>query len=582
MAKTNPGSGRKPALKALGPAFSRHLATTCLAVGLALAGPVPLHADTADRQALLTNLRAHIKHVFIIYQENRSFDSYFGTFPGADNLATDEARSHGFTQYDPIGNQWIRPFRISDPDLADADHSRPALYTKADGGKMDLYVTAEEGRMLRLGATLQDARRVGILTMAHEDCDTVPFLWKYAKTFALYDHIFQGMYGPSTPGNIDLVAAQTGQTQWARHPSQAVGDADDGPGVPVVDDLYPAFGPYHNGEPKAKQVDLTFANLFLTLSGVSATGAVIDNDDIKDDIGALAGSGKAAIPWGWYQEGFKDDGSATYPAYVAHHNAAQYFGYVRQNASLWNNVHDMTDLLPAIQNGTLPDNGVVFVKGGYRNVLGLQTANADPDVRAKFRGDDDHPGYSDSQISEAMVAHVVNAIAHSKYWNDSAIIILWDDSEGFYDHVPPPVFEECPDGHPCGDGARVPLILISPYAKAGGIVSDPGDHASFAKFLGAVFELPALASLPDEKPYLPRGPRDANPAITDLLGGFDPARLAGTATPIPASAAEIPDATILALPARMSCKSLGITPVAVPGEMPAPPAGFAPRTSRSY
>ena len=139
----------------------------------------------------------------------------------------DEARAHGFKQYDPIGNQWISPFRLSDPDLADADHSRPALYAKADGGKMDLYVAAEEGRMLRLGATLQDAQRVGILTMAHEDCDTIPFLWKYAHTFALYDHIFQAMYGPSTPGNIDLVAAQTGQTQWARHPSEAVADSDD-------------------------------------------------------------------------------------------------------------------------------------------------------------------------------------------------------------------------------------------------------------------------------------------------------------------------------------------------------------------
>ena len=89
----------------------------------------------------------------------------------------------------------------------------------------------------------------------------------------------------------------------------------------------------------------------------TATSAVIDNDDIKDDIASLAGSGKPAIPWGWYQEGFKDDGSGTYPAYVAHHNAAQYFGYVRQNAALWNNVHDLTEVLPAITKGTLPDRG---------------------------------------------------------------------------------------------------------------------------------------------------------------------------------------------------------------------------------
>jgi phospholipase C len=562
--------------------IARTSLTLTVLLGLLVTESVPLHADDSARQALIANLRAHIKHVFVIYQENRSFDSYFGTFPGADNLSTDEARAHGFKQYDPIGNQWISPFRINDPDLADADHSRPALYTKADGGKMDLFVAAEEGRMLRIGATLQDAQRVGLLTMAHEDCDMIPFLWKYAKTFALYDHIFQGMYGPSTPGNIDLIAAQTGQTQWARHPAQAVAAADTGQGVPVVDDLYPAFGPYHNGEPKAKQVDLTFANVFLTLSGVTATSAVIDNDDIKDDIASLAGSGKPAIPWGWYQEGFKDDGSGTYPAYVAHHNAAQYFGYVRQNATLWNNVHDLTDVLPAIENGTLADRGLVFIKGGYRTPFGWQSANADPAVRKAFTGDDDHPGYSDSHVSEAMVATMVNEIARSKYWRDSAIIILWDDSEGFYDHVPPPVFEECPDGHPCGDGPRVPLILISPYARSGAIIADPGDHASFAKFLGALFDLPALGSLPDEKPYLPRGPRDTNASLTDLLGGFDPARLAGTSAPIPATAAQIPDAAVKTFPPSMSCRSLGITPAQVPGEMASPPAAFSPRTSRGY
>jgi phospholipase C len=541
------------------------------------AAPVALSADDTGPQTLLSNLRARIHHVFIIYQENRSFDSYFGTFPGADNLATDEARAHGFSQYDPIGNQWIQPFRLTDPDLADADHSRLGLIAKADGGKMDLYVAAEEGRALRAGAPVAAAQRLGILTMEHEDCDTVPFLWKYAKTFALYDHIFQAMYGPSTPGNIDLVAAQTGQTQWARHPNEATADTDDGEGVPVVDDLYPAFGPYHNGEPKRKQIDLTFANLFLTLSGTAATSAVIDNGDVKEDIATLAGSGTAPVPWGWYQEGFKDDGSGTYPAYVTHHDPAQFFGYVRLNQALWSNVHDLTELLPAIQSGSLPDRGVYFIKGGYRNPFGWQPANPDPQVRKAFLGDDDHPGYSDSHISEAMVATFVNAIAQSKYWNDSAIIILWDDSEGYYDHAPPAVFETCPDMHPCGDGPRVPLILISPFARSGAIVSDAGDHASFAKFVGTLFNLPALASLPDEKPYLPKGPRDANPAITDLTGGFDPARLAGTSPPIPASAAEIPKTTVTTFPPPMSCKTLGITPVSVPGGMVAPPSGFSPR-----
>ena len=549
-------------------------------IGLALS-PFGLRAPSSaqtPRDALLANLRAHVKHVFLIYQENRSFDSYFGTFPGAENLGTALARSHGFRQYDPLGNAWVAPFRIVEPDVADADHSRPSLYTKVDNGRMDLFVSDEEFRWLHQAASRENARRMGLLTMAYEDCDTIPFLWKYARDFALYDHFFQGMYGPSTPGNIDIIAAQTGQTMSARNPKDTVAPPLTGSGDPVFNDLYPAFGPYHNGEPKVKQIDQTYANVLLTLSGKdAATSVKIDGGAIKEDIAYLVSRGGSAIGWGWYQEGFKDDGSGKYPAYVAHHNAPQYFGYVRQNEPLWNGVHDLTELYPAIQNGTLPDRGVFFVKGGYINPFGWKPANPDPKVQKAFVGDDDHPAYSDSQLAESLVAKTINAIARSKYWSDSVIIITWDDSEGFYDHVPPPQFEQCPDKRPCGDGPRVPLILISPYAKNGAIVTDAGDHASFAKFVEALFDIPALGSLPDEKQYLPEGPRDTNPQLTDLLGGLDSERLAGTKAPISPSVAEIPDDVVGTFPAKMSCRSLGISPIVPSGGMASPPPGFAPR-----
>ncbi|MEO6990639.1 MAG: alkaline phosphatase family protein [Candidatus Baltobacteraceae bacterium] len=561
------------------PVLSVALAFGCVAPLAMAASGEPVSSGALPTS--VADLRARVKHVFVIYQENRSFDSYFGTFPGVENLAGPLARGHGFLQHDAIGNQTIAPYRIADPDVADVDHSRPALYAKVDGGTMGKFVEDEELRKLKAGVSPNDAQRLGLLTMAHQDCDTVPFLWKYANAFALYDHIFQGMYGPSTPGNIDLVSAQTGLTQAARHPEQTVEKSDTGAGVPVVDDLDPAFGPYHTGKPRTNPIqdDLTFANLLLTLSGSSATDATIDNGDIKDDISALARTGAKPVPWGWYQEGFNDDGSGTYPAYVTHHDVPQFFGYIRQNPKLWANVHDLTELLPTIAKGTLGERSVTFVKGGYHNPFGWKPANPDPAVQKAFLGDDDHPGYSDSQLSESLVATVVNAVARSPYWNDSAIVVVWDDSEGFYDHVPPPQFEQCPDGRSCGDGPRVPLILISPFAKSHAIVSDPGDHASFAKFLNVLFDLTPLSSLPDEKPYLPQGPRDGNPALTDLLGGFDAARLSGTAAPIPASYAIVPDDVVSTFPAAMSCQSLGITPVTVPGGLAAPPPGFAPRLS---
>jgi phospholipase C len=541
------------------------------------ARPVPSKksypAKSAGRQELIAGLRAHIHHVFVIYQENRSFDSYFGSFPGADNLATAEARQHGFRQYDAIGHIWITPFLLNAADSADADHSREALIAKSDHGRMDNFVGWEEKNLVEVsGASPGFARQLGILTMAHEDCSTIPFLWMYAHRFALYDHFFQGMYGPSTPGNIDLIAGQSGQTQAARHPDQ-VSSSPIGPGEPVVNDAQPDFGPYaFPSQAKGPlQNDQTYATLMLSLSGRNAPQVKIDTDDVKDDIGELARLDHQAVSWAWYQEGFGDGAGNKHPAYIPHHNSPQYFGYIRQNPSMWSGVHDLLDFFPVLEKQQLPSKSVVFLKGGLENPFGWKPTN--PNAMT-ILGDDDHPGYSDSQISESLVAKVVNAVARSPYWQDSAIIIVWDDSEGFYDHVPPPQFEACPDKHPCGDGPRVPMILISPYAKSGGIVSDPGDHASFAKFLDVLFDLPPLGSLPDEKPYLPEGPRDTNPRLTDLLGGFDAARLAGHKPPLPASDAEIPDSVVNQFPPAMSCKDTGVTPVAIPGTSPNPPKGF--------
>ena len=557
--------------------------TLLLALALtALTASAQAHHPAAHRETqpglsrdhLIAALRAHVHHVFVIYQENRSFDSYFGTFPGADNLATAEARAHGFRQWDPIGKTWIVPFPLTAADSLDADHSRSGLLAKADDGKMDNFVAGEEKIQTDgNGRPPQYARQLGILTMAHEDCRTVPFLWMYAHRFALYDHIFQAMYGPSTPGNIDLIAGQTGQSQLARHPEDK-GIDEDGPGDPVLGDAEPKFPPYDTAAHAAsqKQLDQKYATLMLSLKGRDADkDAKADTDDVKDDIGALSRLNHQDVPWAWYQEGFGNGQGDNHPAYIPHHNAPQYFGYIRQNPGMWNGVHDLLDFFGVIEARQLPAQSVVFIKGGYANPFGWVPANP----RAKnITGDDDHPGYSDSQISESLVAKVVNTVAHSPYWNDSAIIVLWDDSEGFYDHVPPPRFEECPDKNPCGDGPRVPLILISPWARNGAIVTDPGDHASFAKFLEALFNLPPLASLPDERPYLPEGPRDTLPQLTDLLGGFDPARLIGSKPPIPASAAEIPDATVGHFPPRMSCSQTGVTPVAVPGGATTPPKDF--------
>ncbi len=529
-------------------------------------------------QDIAQAVRARIKHIFVIYQENHSFDNYFGTFPGAENLVSPLAQSHGFRQYDPLGKRWITPFRITDPDIETPTQSRRVLLDKMHGGAMDAFVSTEERSSLKhFAQNAEDARDVGLTTMAHYDCDTIPFLWRYAQTFALFDRIFASMTAPSTPNNIAVIAAQAGQTQGARDSKESSAPDDKGPGTPAINDLDPAYGPYTEFK-NPKQIPQRYATLMLTLGGTNDSQATQDTDDVAQDLGATIASGRGPIDWGWYQEGYVSP-TVALSGYQTHHNAPQYFAYLRHNDVFWNNVHGVQALLDALTSGSLPASGIFYIKGGSMNEFGWKPANRDPYVQAQYLGDDDHPGPGDSdhQIGEAFVATFVNAIARSRYWSDSAIVISWDDPGGFYDHVPPTAFERCPDAQPCGDAPRVPLLLLSPYARSGAIVDDAGDTASIVKFAEAVFGLPALASLPDEKPYMPEGPRDANPAITDLLGAFDIARLNGTSAPILSTAAEIPDGVVNAFPAAMNCASLGIAPVVLPN---ASTPGFSPRVAR--
>ncbi|MBV9232705.1 MAG: phosphoesterase [Candidatus Eremiobacteraeota bacterium] len=560
--------------------LARALFRWCAVLPPALALAFPATADADQNGDLTAVLRTRVKHVFVIYQENHSFDNYFGTFPGADNLASPQAQTHGFRQYDPIGKAWVTPFRLTDPDTEGPSQARPVLLAKMDNGSMDAFVAAQEtASSKRFGP--DGARDVGLLTMAHYDCDTIPFLWKYARRFDLFDRMFSVMAGPSTPAALSLIAGQAGETQWARDPQSATTADDKGPGVPVTNDLDPAYGPYTETD-KQHQIPQRYATLMLTLAGTDATSVTDETQGVGRDLGAMVVRAMPPVPWGWYQEGYVSPTTAL-PGYVAHHNAPQYFAYLRQNDVFWRNEHEVHAMLAALTDGTLPDHGIFYIKGGTENRFGWQPANADPSVRKEFRGDDDHPGPGDSdfQVGEAFVATFVNAIARSKYWSDSAIIITWDDPGGYYDHVPPPQFEACADGHPCGDGPRRPMILISPFARDGAIDHDMGDQTSVIKLAERLFDLPTLASLPEEAPYLPRGPHDGNPQLSDLVSAFDPARLTGIAPAIPAVDAEIPDAIVNAFPPRMNCAWLGIAPVTLPNAPPAPP-WFNPRPPRQH
>jgi phospholipase C len=254
------------------------------------------------------------------------------------------------------------------------------------------------------------------------------------------------------------------------------------------------------------------------------------------------------------------------------------------------------DFFEDIAAGKLPpDGGIIYVRGGFQNIQQLHVPIQNPDfpvkltssdiynIRGVKNGDDDHPAYADRQISEAMNARVINAIAaNPQLWAESAIIITYDESDGYYDHVAPRILSYGPDGLPLSRGIRVPLLVISPYARAHVTSHAEGDHNAVIETIEDVFGLQPLASLPDEKAALEAGdspafnqfgpagfhqkylgPRDINSPITDsLLSAFDPARLSGAAPILPGAYAAIPDDVVETLPhyGGHGCQAIGMTP----------------------
>ncbi len=602
--------------------------------------------DAPSRDDLIRMLRAKVRYVFVIFNENHSFDNEFGTFPGANGLFSDGTTARaapGSTQgYTDVQGKpvTVQPFRIGPEQNAtfvdSVDHSHKGLARKlhvTDGiAAMDRFAADEYGRFAARGGTANVAMgtQSARLVMSYIDCDTIPFLWQYANRFVLFDNIFATEDTPSTPNAIAMIAGQAGETQWVKHGAQTGGGTL--PGPPLVNDPQPFWGsPFdttqRGREPRGSKREnysngniasnLTFATLPLTFAGTGIE-TVTDQDrapdldlpDIGQDILFLATRPDLAQPdpregkpvsWRWYQEGYDHeptdpDDAASHADYVSHHDAPQYFGYIANNPALQGNLRGEGDFFADIEHGSLPsDGGVFYIRGGFGNLVGLKPPIQNPvfpnpsgltpgdvdAITAAKSGDDDHPSYSDRQISEAMAARVINAVAsRPEIWSRSMIVIVYDELDGFFDHVPPRILSYGPDGLPLARGIRVPLIVISPYARAHVVSHAEGDHNAVIETIEALFDLPPLASLPDEAQALLAGqdsrfngpagfvqyylgPRDLNaPETDDLLSAFEPRRLSGEMPPLPASYATIPDDVVTSLPhyGGKGCAAIGMTP----------------------
>jgi phospholipase C len=601
--------------------------------------------------AKLKLLREKVKYVFVLFQENRSFDFYFSTYPGAEGLYSHPAASiAGFTQ--PIVNLdgtvgSISPFKIPfsvvdangktvplyPSDITSVNHSHVGIAHKLDidangVARNDRYALTEEGVTLENGKPSKipslERKQFGELVMSHVDCDAAPFMWSYADRFLLFDHFMDTVIGPSTPNAIAMISGQSGETQWMLHPDAVKPDGSSGNPMPMLSDPAPYWGSFldtkgdhprqpipierisltfkSTTDPRSNPAsNLTFASLPLSFMGadIQKTTAAdydpaFDLLDVRDDIRKIAGHGIPATNWGWYQQGYDHEptdaaGAATHDTYVVHHNAPQYFGYVANNPDASTHMHGLGDFFSDVAARRLPSSGVFYVRGGYGNILGLKPLDPNPRLETEYNGDDDHPGYSDSQVSEALLAREINAIAASPYWQQSVILIAYDESDGEYDHVRPRVRSHDAAGLPLDQGPRIPAILISPYAVAHGISHEPAEHSSIIKLVDELFHLIPLADLPDEEraraiglaKYHQKdlGPADDKvPGVGDLLSGFSNARLLGRAAPLPPSYAEIPEAEIASFPQMggHGCSALQIRPTDTGRPNPIP-ADFNPR-----
>ena len=599
-------------------------------------------------------LKQKIKYVFVLFQENRSFDNYFATFPGADGLfAGGKLKTSLPGAVQPIVNTdgtvgTISPFLIPQTvtavngatvplytsDLGDVDHGHTGIAVGIDvdpatnTSRNDHFAIDNEGlttdasgrivsKTTLLPATTKPTlaqKQTAELVMGHVDCDTVPFMWQYADRFALFDNFHMTVDGPSTPNAIAMIAGQGGETQFVKHPDQVANEpvtGDPGPFPGSNKDtsaVKPTFNP-GDENPNTPTLPQTYASLPLSFMGPqiqdiikSDQNPLMDLLDVQNDIRTIASQNKTNVPWGWYQEGYDHEpfdttGKASTASYIVHHNGPQYFGYVGDNPQELLHLHGLGDFYSDLLNKALPAQGVFYVRGGYNNLDGLKPSDPNPTVQAAFLGNNDHPAYSDSQISEGALADAVNAIATSPYWKDSAIIITYDESDGYYDHAPFAIRSYSPDGLPYAAGSRIPAIVMSPYSVAHMAVHKYSEHSTIIRFINDLFSLTPLAELPDEASaralgqatygQANLGPADSDSVqvMSDMSEAFDNDRLVGKQPQLPPTYAMIPPAQVHTLPhyAGQGCKTLNITPTDYKSGTPVDPApaDFNPRPTQT-
>ena len=493
----------------------RWMAALVMATNLAVITPSSLLAapNSNDKSnsdpAAAYDTTTPIKHIVVIFQENVSFDHYFGTYPNAENPAGETAFKakaktpsvNGLTQgMLTLNPNSIKPFRL-DPSqnyTCSQNHDYTPEQQAFDSGLMDRF---PEFTASACSSSFPAVQPLGTgIVMGYYDGNTVTAMWNYAQYFAMSDNSFDTNFGPSTPGAINVVSGMTGGADPNATTANAISSGDvvvSGGQEAVVGDPDPWYD---------------------DCSGSEKVGMLAKNENI----GNLLSSKN--ISWGWFQGGFTPttpsvngskavcaattnrlDGVAQ-KAYSPHHNPFAYYASTANPhhlppASLAevghdgqaNHQYDLSLFTQAAMAGDLP--AVSYLKAP--------------------RAQDGHPGNSSPLDEQVFITQTINMLESLPTWSSTAVIIAWDDSDGWYDHVMSPILNhslspedalsgtgECGLGSNslegiqgrCGYGPRLPFIVVSPFAKGNYVDSTLTDQSSVPAFIEDNWGLPRIGN----------------------------------------------------------------------------------------
>ncbi|HEY5223425.1 MAG TPA: alkaline phosphatase family protein [Microbacteriaceae bacterium] len=497
-------------------------------------------ATAPDATAAEPGIHA-IKHVVIIMQENRSFDSYFGTFPGADGIPM----SNGVPTVcapNPLTGACVKPFHDPQDVNAGGPHGAGSAVADINGGKMNGFVGQAETAQKK-GCAPNAPLCVNTSTtdvMGYKTGADIPNYWTYAKDFVLQDHLFESNASWSLPSHLYMVSEWSAKCTVADDPSSCV-NALESPGNPpdfrttlqknligecrggvakpacqaelAKGGITPAMAAELHALIKQKcaasdsyatcQSAIDKATLPAALKSklIAASNQLAPPDYAWTDLTYLLH--KQKVSWGYYvfngTEPDCENDSAMTCAPVKQNaktpgiwNPLPYFDTVRQDGQL-GNIQSLTNFYAQAKKGTLP--AVSWI---------------DPTDAVS-----EHPPAKVS-AGQAYVTGLINTVMQSPDWDSTAIFLSWDDWGGFYDHVKPPVVDEN------GYGLRVPGIVISPYAKAGYIDHQTLSHDAYVKFIEDDFLNgqrldPKTDGRPDPRPDV----RENNPQLGNLYSDFD-------------------------------------------------------------